>query len=130
MSTMLDLKPADPVHTKIRPDDFYKHIDDGIRFAVRVLHYAGYDTGQSCEGGQGHSYEYPSVDMSERAFGAAEQLQEYGFQVRQISSVWRVYDGVPTERIWRIELKQGNWARKDEIPQFITGHLHKNCWEW
>ena len=39
--------------TMLKEEAFYQGLDDGIRFAVRVLHAAGFETCQSCEGGPG-----------------------------------------------------------------------------
>lgn len=108
-------------------DDFYAGIDAGIRFAVRVLHAAGIETCQSCEGGQGHSYKEPSIDLRadgpHRASGfrALSALADYGLHVRRVELVWDVVDDLPTERIWRIVLRKAHPERADERPQFIHG---------
>jgi hypothetical protein len=125
----LELTPLFPLHTEAWADVDYEALDVGIRFAVRVLHAAGISTCQSCQGGEGHAYVYPSIDMTEaRAFEAMAVLERYGIRVRDVSSIWRVEGGVPGEHIWRITLYEDVAARADERPMFIAAHLHRDCW--
>lgn len=118
---------AEALRHHVQPDEFYAGIDAGVRFAVRVLHAAGIETCQSCEGGQGHAYTEPSVDMRadgpHRAggFRALSALADYGLHVRRIELVWDVVDDLPTERIWRVVLRKAHSERADERPQFIRG---------
>lgn len=39
----------------------YETIDEGIREAVKILSENGFDTFESCEGGEGHSFDLPIV---------------------------------------------------------------------
>jgi len=119
--------PAGAVRHHVESDEFYAGIDAGIRFAVRVLHADGIETCQSCEGGQGHAYEEPSIDLRadgpHRASGfrALSALADYGLHVRRVELVWDVVDDLPTERIWRIVLRKAHPDRADERPQFVRG---------
>ena len=125
----LDLVPTAPVHTEVRGHDFYEALDAGIRFAVRALHAAGIPTCQSCQGGLGHSYDAPTVDMIDgRAFEAMEVLQRYGIDVAQVMSVWRIEKGMPVERVWRVVLCHTVADRVEEAPHMVTGSLHVECW--
>lgn len=96
-----------PRRDEIWPEKSYQSLDRGIRFVVRVLHAAGFETCQSCQGGKGHAYYEPTVDLialgdDATGFGALEALQSYGLPVAQVAIVWRVCNGLPHEKLWRI----------------------------
>src|ERR1035437_4395742 len=108
-------RPAALLRHKMSSDAFYAALDPGIRFAVRVLHAHGIETGQSCQGGEGHAYERPTIDLWEGSgsgsgagFAALHSLGQYGLEVRLISLVWRVERGLPYEHFWRIELRRAH----------------------
>ncbi len=118
---------AVPLRTKILSDDFYRGLDPGIRFAVRVLHAAGFDTCQSCQGGDGHSYLEPTVDMvaggdDADGFGALAALAEFGLPVSGIAIFWNIKNGLPYEKLWRITFSKTMEARADEKPNFFQGY--------
>ena len=126
----LTLEPTAPLHVRVRSDEFYEGLDAGIRYAIRALHADGIPTCQSCEGGEGHAYARPSVDLSEdRAWEAMERLEARGIRVRDVSTIWRIENASPVERIWRITLRDKLTDRADTLPMFFTGHLHRDCWE-
>lgn len=104
-------------------DEWYEKIDVGIRFAVRILHAAGIETCQSCEGGPGHAYDRPTIDLpaGNRAdgFAALAALASYGLDVLDVAILWPVISGLPSERIWRITLRQGVSERAEERPIFV-----------
>lgn len=109
------------------PERFYQTLDKGIRFAVRVLHAKGFETCQSCQGGKGHCYREPTIDListGDDAWGlaAVSALQDYGISVTDVSITWRIRNGLPCERIWRIQLCQTWEDRANEIPIFIYGY--------
>lgn len=112
---------------RVRSDEWYEGIDPGIRFAVRVLHAKGIHTGQSCQGGEGHCYEYPTVDLwgqplSDYAgFAALAALADYGIEVRAVSFEWRIS---PPEAFWRIELVAPLHERADDRPSFAWSYTH------
>jgi len=113
-----------PLHTKYRTEEFYSGLDAGIRFAVRVLHAAGLDTCQSCQGGDGHSYLEPSVDMDAcgdgaDGFAALAALNAYGLEVSAVSIVWNVRHGLPYEKLWRLTLTRAVEERAEERPLFV-----------
>jgi hypothetical protein len=104
---------------------FYTKLDEGIRFAVRVLHArGGIETCQSCEGGPGHAYDRPTIDLIAQGddatgFAALAALQDYGLDVRDVSIVWNIKGGLPYEKIWRITFWNSAPERANEIPIFI-----------
>jgi hypothetical protein len=114
-----------PVRTKVMPDSWYDRLDAGIRFAVRVLHAAGFETGQSCEGGDGHVYDHPTVDLASGTgsdgFAALAALEAYGLGVAEVSIRWGVADGLPTDRCWRLVLRRAHHDRADERPWLVRG---------
>lgn len=118
---------GDTARTKVMPDSWYERLDAGIRFAVRVLHAAGIETGQSCEGGEGHDYDRPTVDLASGTgtdgFRALAALAAYGLDVLDVAIVWSVVDGLPTDRFWRIVLRKACHDRADERPIFVSGYV-------
>lgn len=122
---MTGRRKLNPVRDHMRPDTFYKGLDVGIRFAVRVLHAAGFETCQSCQGGKGHTYDEPTIEMiatgdDSRGFGALDALRSYGLSVNAIAVVWPVRNGYPYEKNWRITFTKTMEDRADEVPMFIS----------
>jgi hypothetical protein len=111
------------------PDAWYLNLDPGIRFAVRVLHAAGgVETCQSCQGGEGHSYSQPTVDIiaggdDALGFRALAALHEYGLPVDAVSIVWNVQHGLPYERLWRVTFSRPMPERADDRPNFIHSYM-------
>lgn len=113
---------ANMTQTLVVDDAWYARLDSGIRFAVRVLHAAGVETCQSCEGGPGHAYDRPTIDLpagnDADGFRALAALVSYGFDVLDVSMIWPVISGLPTERLWRLTLRRAYPERADERPMF------------
>ncbi len=112
-----------PVRDHMSQGPFYAGLDVGIRFAVRVLHAAGIDTVECCQGGQGHAFAVPTVDLPPEpglGFAALAALATYGLDVCDVSIVWSVEGGMPTERRWRITLRRAYPERSDATPNFVT----------
>lgn len=120
--------PATVYRDRMMSEVFYQNIDAGIRFAVRVLHAAGgIETCQSCEGGPGHAYDRPSIDIVAQGndatgFAALAALTAYGLDVRDVSLVWSIQNGLPFEKLWRITFWKPCPERADETPTFIHGY--------
>jgi len=120
--------------TKMMPEKWYQQLDGGIRFAVRVLHARGFETCQSCQGGddperpdRGHAYDRPTVDLISTGndvwgFSALAALHDYGLEVRDVSIVWNIKNGLPFERLWRITFWKTMEDRANEKPMFIHGY--------
>jgi hypothetical protein len=116
-----------PLRDKMWPDAAYRDLDAGIRFAVRVLHAAGFETCQSCQGGKGHPYPDPTIEMvstgdDAMGFGALAALQAYGLPVADISIRWPVRNGLPYERLWAITFYKTMEDRADEKPMFVCSY--------
>lgn len=119
-------KPA-PIRDMMWPEKAYRELDAGIRFAVRVLHAAGFETCQSCQGGKGHAYLEPTVEMIAGAddaegFGALAALRGYGLPLSELSIVWHVRSGLPHEKNWRITFSKTMESRADEKPIFVFSY--------
>jgi hypothetical protein len=109
------------------PEDFYRSLDAGIRFAVRVLHATGIETCQSCQGGKGHAYDQPTVDMiatgdDASGFRALAALADYGLPVRDLAILWNIKNGLPYEKLWRVTFFKTMDDRADDRPTFIRGY--------
>lgn len=120
-------KSAIPIRDMMAPEDWYQTLDTGIRFAVRVLHANGFETCQSCQGGKGHAYGQPTVDMVATAddaqgFGALAALQSYGLPVDSISIFWNICNGLPYEKLWRITFRKSMEDRANDGPMFVYGY--------
>jgi uncharacterized membrane protein len=115
--------------TMMMPKSFYAKLDRGIRFAVRVLHAHGFETCQSCQGGKGHPYAEPSVDLPLNStdgvvFGALCALSAHGLPVSSIAIVWNVQQsGLINEKIGRITFSRTMESRADDNPMFTYGYL-------
>jgi len=114
-------KQQSPIRTKMWAAKDYAGIDAGVRFAVRLLHAHGMDTCQSCQGGKGHAYLEPTVDMvaggdDADGFQALAALTSYGLPVSTVSLTWNIRHGLPYEKLWRITFSRAMPERADEIP--------------
>ena len=78
-------------------------MDPGIICAVRIFQEHGIETCQSCQGGEGHSYEWPTVDIHGAPWKALDIANNFALPVIAISEHFGIYDGRPTEHFWRIE---------------------------
>lgn len=110
------------------PEKSYQSLDRGIRFAVRVLHAAGIETCQSCQGGKGHPYPEPTVELvaggdDAKGFAALAALRSYGLPVASIALVWRVENSTPFEKNWSITFYKTMEDRADEKPLFVYGYI-------
>lgn len=116
-----------PIRDMMWPDSSYEGLDAGIRFAVRVLHAAGFETCQSCQGGKGHAYAEPTVEMiatgdDSRGFGALDALRGYGLPVSQVAITWPIRNGYPYEKNWTITFSKTMEDRADDKPMFVYGY--------
>lgn len=78
-------------------------LDRGIIRPVRILKEDGVETCQSCEGGDGHCYEYPSVDILGQPWRALDLCNTYGLPVHTVSHQFSIREGEPVENVWRLE---------------------------
>lgn len=119
-----------PLRSMMWKPDEYEGLDVGILFAVKVLHAAGIETCQSCQGGEGHAYREPSVDLSADAsgvggFAALAALRDYGLPVNAVSIVWDIMDGLPYSKLWRITFSRTMEDRANDSPMFEWSYRHR-----
>lgn len=118
-----------PVRNSMWPNESYKSLDAGIRFAVRVLHADGIETCQSCEGGEGHAYDRPTIDMiagpsDSAGLAAVAALWTYGLPVYDLSKVWPIKHGMPYEFLWRVTFSAPCPERADDLPMFVKHYQY------
>lgn len=114
--------------TRVMPEAWYQRLDAGIRFPVRVLHAAGLETCQSCQGGPGHDYPMPAVDLpaggsDADGLHAVAALASYGLDVLSVSIRWGVTRWLPCDRVWRVELRCAYPERANEQPIFVCSTI-------
>lgn len=77
----------------------------GIRQYVEILHNAGIETFESCEGGNGHSFPEPTVrffgDNSEGYRALAIAIQ-HALPVNSLRRVWSIINNEPTGPNWEL----------------------------
>lgn len=85
-------------------------MDPGIICAVRIFQEHGIETCQSCQGGDGHSYEWPTVDIYGAPWKALDVANNYRLPVLAVSERFGIVDGRPVEHFWRIEFRPDRLA--------------------
>lgn len=88
----------------------WNEIDPGIASAVRALDFYGIETFESCQGGEGHSAEKPSIWFrgdDHAGLWAVWLLSSLKFKVEELSRHWNPDHGVPREPFWKVELSPG-----------------------
>lgn len=98
---------------------------------VRIFREHGVETCQSCQGGEGHSYRYPSVDILNGPWKALDVANDYGIPVIRIGHLWSIRNGEPEETIWRIEFSPSGLTRLREqwYDQEDRDRAELHAWE-
>jgi hypothetical protein len=89
-------------------------MDPGIIRVVRIFTEHKIETCQSCQGGEGHAYTRPSVDLTYQPWEALGVASHYGIPVTRISHIWNVDPDSDEPRdspIWRIEFRPDRLSR-------------------
>ncbi len=128
---MVDESILKSARCKVWAEEAYQQLDPGIRFAVRILHANGLETGQSCQGGEGHCYDHPTIEFAADAddangFRALAVLQTYGLPVSAVSIRWDIFNGLPYHKLWRIEFVRPMEDRADEKPGVTWGYTFQS----
>lgn len=80
-------------------------LDPGIAPYVEALHEAGFETFESCQGGDGHAYTEPTIrlhgDRSEGLRALAFALQRH-YPVKALRRSWPVIDREPAAPNWEL----------------------------
>jgi len=80
-------------------------LDPGIVEAVKALQDAGLQTAESCEGGEGHAYDWPMVSLiggSADGWRALAVCKDLRFPIRSLERYWSIDDGEPCGPWWRL----------------------------
>ena len=85
-------------------NNLYADLDPGIRDVVRLLRDHGWNTTCSCQGGVGHSYQHPSVEIDLSSLDDVERLalflveheKEHGHRTFHIDATVRC----PSDGMW------------------------------
>lgn len=85
-------------------------MDPGIIRIVRIFQEHEIETCQSCQGGEGHSYTWPTVDIYGDPWKALSVANSYDLPVTDISQCFGIRDGNPVEHFWRIEFSPAKLA--------------------
>jgi len=79
--------------------------DPGIRQALHALMVAGVETIESCQGGNGHAYQEPTIKFAGSPWEGARVFSiamESGLPVCDIRRVWNVIDAELVGPDWEI----------------------------
>ena len=119
-----------PSRTPLRPDPaslqrakelrFEPPLDEGIRDIVITLIANGIETFESCEGGDGHSFPWPTVRFegaTSEGLRALSVALENGLRVDNLRRTWGVVDGVIHGPWWEMTFLPSKdsslWAARD-----------------
>jgi hypothetical protein len=119
-----------PSRTPLRPDPknlerarnlcFEPPLDEGIRSIVITLIENGVETFESCEGGRGHSFPWPTVRFegsSSEGLRALSVALANGLPVDNLRRAWGVIDGSIHGPWWEMTFKppmeSPQWADRD-----------------
>lgn len=84
-------------------------LDEGIALPVRVLMESGAETFESCQGGNGHCFQYPTIrffgDKTE-GYKAFDVLAKKGFRVICLQRVWPIENNEIGAPYWQLELAE------------------------
>jgi hypothetical protein len=109
----MDLQKLKNMDLKSFRNEFDSPLDAGIAPLVKLMVDNDISTVQSCEGGDGHAYIRPTVELDcseEDGWRALELAQAHGFKVYNLSRTWKFYtvlgeDGmIPRGPWWVMEL--------------------------
>jgi len=89
------------------PELDWDDLDVGIRDRVRILRDAGVPTVQSCQGGTGHPYAYPTIEFAGTLATALKALAvalEHGMRIAKLKAVYSLLEpGLPSGPTWQLE---------------------------
>ncbi len=82
-----------------------RDLDAGIKPFVVILREAGIETFESCEGGAGHAYQYPTIKFHghrDAGWLALHAAQVRGLPVMALQRSWMIIDGEPVGPHWEM----------------------------
>lgn len=63
-----------------------------------------------------------NVRIRDLMWGALAAIRDYGLPVHDVSIVWRISNGHPYEKLWRITFSETMEDHADEKPFFVYGY--------
>jgi len=96
-----------PKDWKLEPwaEKMLKGCDAGIRDAMRLMCAGDFETYESCQGGNGHSYAEPTIAFHggpSEGFRALAWLRSFGVIPTDLRRVWTIEDGEPHGPYWNV----------------------------
>lgn len=97
-------------------------LDEGIAEVVKVLMDAGVHTMESCEGGDGHAFDLPTVKFSGGSgdgWRALAVCQDCALPVRNLERTWDMYDNQPDGPYWKLVFRPRvrSWNRNPPFEE-------------
>ena len=86
-------------------------VDSGIRRFMRLMLAGDFETYESCEGGEGHSFVDPTIRFHGNrgeGFRAFAWLMAHGVEPESLRRFWQIEDGEPTGPKWEITFRAGS----------------------
>lgn len=80
-------------------------LDRTISYAVKVLRDAGFETFESCQGGDGHAFPEPTIRFHggpDSGLEALAHAQRCGLPVAEVPRFWQVVQGEPQGPYWEM----------------------------
>ena len=80
-------------------------LDAGIAPYIKVLRDEGIETYESCQGGQGHYFDGPTIRFHghrDQGWKALHIAQERNWPVASLRRCWSIEDGEPTGPEWEM----------------------------
>ena len=120
--------PFEPTESLRRAKELYfeEPLDEGIRDIVLTLIANGVETYESCEGGKGHAYPWPTVRFtgsSPEGLRALSVALSHGLPVTQLRRAWNIMDesihGPWWEMIFNPPRSSPLWAYRSGEPDAI-----------
>ena len=94
----------------------FSQVDEGIKKIVEILNKHGFDTWESCQGGQGHCFELPTVRFWGSEFDlirAHRICENYSLNINQVSRIYRTVgistgdtDFCPKGTVWDVPFNE------------------------
>jgi hypothetical protein len=80
-------------------------LDPGIQRFVDILREHGVETCQSCQGGEGHCYDWPTIDFvggDGAGWHALGVCLDFGLPVMSLRREWSVSPSGVSETVWQL----------------------------
>ena len=118
--------------TAVERNKFLLGCDPGIRLYVGILLDNGLETIQSCEGGDGHAYELPTVEVTGgpgAGYHALAVAMDHGLPVSELRYVIIVHAGHLERPCWQLVFteKSDIWDHNQTKPFMVQELLRRRA---